>query len=126
MDRFLAPFWWLYCLGAGDTISPCTRGQSLHSSGAHLPLSPALSRPAVPVQVCQRPEWLPAPTPAGGPARGALDERAYVEAIEKEIRGRQQSQVEEESGSWTLRDCYDALSKPEKSSTHAPAGSIPL
>ena len=43
--------------------------------------------------------------------RYILPGRVY-EAIGKEIRGRQQLEAEEESGSWTLRDCCDALAIP--------------
>ena len=35
----------------------------------------------------------------------AVGDRAYVEAIEQQIRGRQQLEVGEQSGTWTLRDC---------------------
>jgi len=52
--------------------------------------------------------------------------RAYVEAIEQQIRGRQQLQLQEQSGSWVLRgvlrECYGAFSEPEKSSIRRLAG----
>ena len=56
----------------------------------------------------------------------AVGDRAYVEAIEQQIRGRQQLQVQEQSGTGTLRECYGAFSEPEKSSIRPFAGSIPL
>jgi hypothetical protein len=54
-----------------------------------------------------------------------VGDRAYVEAIEQQIRGRQQLQVEEQSGSWTLRECYGAFTTPKNSSIRPLAGTIP-
>jgi len=56
----------------------------------------------------------------------AVGDRAYVEAIEQQIRGRQQTQVEEQGGSWILQECYGAVSEPQKSSMHPLARSNPL
>ena len=56
----------------------------------------------------------------------AVGDRAYVETIERQIRGRQQLQVEEQGGSWILQECYGAFSEPQNSSIRPLAGSIPL
>ena len=56
----------------------------------------------------------------------AVGDRGYVEVIEREIRGRQRLQVEEQSGSWTLRESYGAFIEPEKTSIRPLAGSVPL
>src|SRR5258706_87250 len=56
----------------------------------------------------------------------AVGERAYVEAIERQIRGRQELSLEEQSGSWVLRGDYSQLFSPEKSPMHPLAGSILL
>jgi hypothetical protein len=56
----------------------------------------------------------------------AVDDRAYVEAIEQQIRGRQQLRVEEQGGSWTLRESYEPSSEPEKTPIGPLAGSILL
>jgi hypothetical protein len=36
----------------------------------------------------------------------AVGDRAYVEANERQIRGREELPIEEQGGSWTLRECY--------------------
>jgi putative transposase len=56
----------------------------------------------------------------------AVGDRAYVEAIERQIRGRQQLQVEEQGGSWTLRESYEPFSEPVKSPMNPLASSILL
>ena len=40
----------------------------------------------------------------------AAGDRAYVEAIEQQVRGRQEMRVDEQGGSWTLRDEHAAFS----------------
>ena len=46
----------------------------------------------------------------------AVGERAYVEGIEQEVRGRQRMKVDEQGGCWTLREVHGAFSALEKSS----------
>jgi hypothetical protein len=46
----------------------------------------------------------------------AVGDRAYVDAIEQQVRGRQQMRVDEQGGSWTLREEHGAFSALEKSS----------
>ena len=52
--------------------------------------------------------------------------KASTWAIEQQIRGRQQMQVEEQGGSWILQECYGAVSEPQKSSMRPLARSNPL
>ena len=61
--------------------------------------------------------------PAAAAAQSVSSDR--IEAIEQQIRGRQQLQVEEQSGSWTLRECYGAFTTPKNSSIRPLAGTIP-
>ena len=58
----------------------------------------------------------------------AVGDRAYLETIDQQIRGRQQLQVEEQGGSWILQECYGAFSEPQNSSISIRrlAGSIAL
>ena len=44
----------------------------------------------------------------------AIGERAYVEAIEQQIHGRQEMTIVDEGGSWVLREDYVASFEPEK------------
>src|SRR5579871_4623731 len=55
----------------------------------------------------------------------AVGDRAYVEAIEQQIRGRQQLRVEEQRGSWILQDCHDPFSRPQNSDIeHRPSDRV--
>ena len=56
----------------------------------------------------------------------AVGDRAYVEGIEQEVRGRQQMRVDEQGGSWTLREEHGAFSALEKSSITLFEPSFPL
>jgi len=56
----------------------------------------------------------------------AVGERAYVEGIEQEVRGRQRMNVDEQGGSWTLREVHGAFSALEKSSITQFEPSFPL
>ena len=56
----------------------------------------------------------------------AVGDRAYIEAMEAQIRGRQRLRVEEHSGSWTFHEQYGALFEAKKSSIISFEASIPL
>ena len=56
----------------------------------------------------------------------AVGDRAYVEAIEQQVRGRQQLRVDEQGGSWALREEHGAFSGLEKSSITLFEPSFPL
>lgn len=45
----------------------------------------------------------------------AVGDRAYIEAIEQQIRGRQEMSLEEQGGTWVLREEYGPVLGPEKS-----------
>jgi putative transposase len=45
----------------------------------------------------------------------AVGDRAYVEAIERQIRGRHEMGIDEQGGSWVLKEEHGALFEPEKS-----------
>jgi len=50
----------------------------------------------------------------------AVGERSFIEEIEQQVRGRQQTETEQEGGSWVLREEHGTLFLPE----NAPIGSI--
>jgi putative transposase len=56
----------------------------------------------------------------------AVGDRACIEAIEEPVRGRQQLRVEEQSGTWTLREPYEAVSGAENSALGSFEPLIPL
>jgi putative transposase len=76
-----------------------------------------LEDPIIHDQLRRQPKWSEAI---------AVGDRAYVDAIEQQIRGRQRLRVEEEDGSWTLQESYEAFSEVEKRPIGPLAGSIPL
>jgi putative transposase len=45
----------------------------------------------------------------------AVGERAYVDAIEEQIRGRQQTRIEEQGGTWLLQETHEPFFGAEKS-----------
>ena len=46
----------------------------------------------------------------------AVGDRAYIDAIEKQVRGRQQLRIEERSGTWTLQEQYGTFFGAKKRS----------
>jgi putative transposase len=56
----------------------------------------------------------------------AVGDRAFIEQIEQKVRGRQQTQTEEEDGSWVLREEHGSLFVPEKSPIDSVRPSISL